>query len=98
MNKGDLIDAVAQRTGESRAAAQRMVEAVIGAILEGVERDQRVTIPKFGTFTKKHRKARTMVNPSTKVVVEIKARSTIGFAPSHVLRNGTIDSKHNGQG
>lgn len=92
MNKGDLIDAVAERTGESRAAAQRMVDAVIGAILDGVRREKRVTIPKFGTFTEKQRKARTMVNPATKAAVHVQARTTVGFSPSQVLRNGALES------
>lgn len=88
MNKTDLVDSVAQRTGESRAAAQRMVEAVIGAIVDGVREDQRVSIPRFGTFLRKHRKARTVRNPATSAPIEIKACTVLGFTASATLRNG----------
>lgn len=88
MNKGDLIETVAAQTGESKAGAARMVEAVLHGILEGVQRDEKVSLAGFGTFKKKHRKARTVINPATKSPMEISASTTLGFTPSGNLRNG----------
>lgn len=88
MNKGDLIDLVASNTGESRAGAARMVEAVLDSIVQGVNKDAKVSIAGFGTFKKKFRKARVCLNPSTKVPMQVQASTTIGFSPSETLRNG----------
>ncbi|MDX2116126.1 MAG: HU family DNA-binding protein [Planctomycetota bacterium] len=87
MNKGELIEAVAQVTGESRAGAARMVDAVLGSIVDGVQRHERVSIAGFGTFRKRTRKARTVINPSTKSPMEIGASTTVGFTASEILRN-----------
>ncbi len=86
MNKGELVDAVASELGESKAAAQRAVDAVIGNITNGVRTDESVTIVGFGTFTKKERAARTGRNPMTGEPMQIKASKTIGFKVSQALK------------
>lgn len=88
MNKGDLIEKVAEQTGETKAGAARMVEAVLDCIVNGVQRESKVAITGFGTFKKKQRKARIGINPVTKQPMEIKASTTVGFSPSETLRNG----------
>ena len=59
MNKGQLIEAVASELGDSKASATRALEAVINSITIGLKQDDAVTIVGFGTFSKKHRSART---------------------------------------
>lgn len=86
MNKGDLIDSVASRLGETRAAAARAVDAVFDALLEGVKSNDRVLITGFGAFEKKTRAARRGVNPATKERMMIEARTTIGFRPAEKLK------------
>ncbi len=88
MNKGDLIEEVAERLGESKASAGRAVEAVIKSIIEGVDEHEKVAISGFGTFKKRFRKARTGMNPATKQPIDIKASTTVGFTPSAALKNG----------
>jgi len=89
MTKAELIDLVAQNTGESRAGASRMVEAVLRSIVDGVQQHEKITIPRFGTFRKKVRKPRVGVNPLTKAKVEIRGCTTIGFTPSSTLKSQT---------
>ena len=43
------------------------------------EKDSKVTLTGFGTFSKSHRKARTGRNPSTGESAELKARNVIKF-------------------
>jgi DNA-binding protein HU-beta len=86
MNKGQLIEAVATQLGGSRAAASRAVDAVINCITHGIKGDDNVTISRFGTFTKKNRKARVGRNPITREPMEIKASRTVGFRPSQNLK------------
>jgi len=87
MNKGELIEAVAAETGESKAAAARAVDAIIKCISHGVQKDDAVTIVGFGTFQKKERAARTGRNPMTGEPIKIKASRTVNFKPSQTLKD-----------
>ena len=86
MNKGQLIEAVASELGDSKAAANRAVDAVIASITSGIKADDAVTIVGFGTFAKKDRPARTGRNPSTGEPMQIKASTTVNFKPSQGLK------------
>ena len=86
MNKGQLIENVAAELGDSKAAASRALDAVIGSITNGIKEDDAVTIVGFGTFTKKNRAARTGRNPSTGEPMQIKASTTVGFKASAALK------------
>ncbi|MHC4909193.1 MAG: HU family DNA-binding protein [Planctomycetota bacterium] len=87
MNKGQLIDAVAAELGDSKASANKAVDAVIQSITAGLKEDEAVTIIGFGTFSRKERAARTGRNPATGEPMEIKASTTVGFKPSAALKN-----------
>lgn len=86
MNKSDLIDSVASQLETSKAEAGRAIEAVIASISEGLQAEQKVAISGFGTFTKKHRAARTGMNPATKQPIEISESTTCSFKPSQQLK------------
>lgn len=86
MNKSQLIESVAAELGGSKASASRAVEAVINSIAEGLKHDEAVTIAGFGTFSKRHRAARTMRNPATGDLFEVKPSRTVGFKPSQALK------------
>ena len=84
MNKADLVDLVNKDRGvqfESRAAAERAVNAVIDAIKKGVQKDRSVQLAGFGTFTVRSRKARIGRNPKTGAPIRIAASRTVGFKP-----------------
>lgn len=88
MNKGDLVDLVATETKVTKSEALKLVDAVIRGIVQGVQSDEKVAISGFGTFRKRHRKARTGMNPITKEPIKIEASTTVGFTASSTLRNG----------
>ncbi len=86
MNKTDLIEKVATELKSTKAEATRSVEAVLGAIADGVKDDAKVTIAGFGTFLLKNRAGRTGVNPITKAPIEIKPSKTCTFRASPALK------------
>lgn len=86
MNKGQLVEHVAEELGESRASAERAVKAVLGSIVTGVKSDGAVAISGFGTFSRKARAARRGRNPRTGEEMEIPASTTVGFKPATLLR------------
>ncbi len=92
MNKGELVESVASRMGESKAVAAKAVDAVLQGMTEGVQKDDKVSIAGFGTFRKKMRKERRAINPSTKEPMLIPASYTVGFTPSAALKESLQES------
>ncbi|MCX6945605.1 MAG: HU family DNA-binding protein [Opitutales bacterium] len=81
MNKAELIDEVQQRLGgeTSKAAAERAVDAVLGAVGRGLRRDREVQLVGFGAFAVATRAARRGYNPHTRRPMKIRAMKTIRF-------------------
>tara|TARA_B100000029_G_scaffold513742_1_gene614221 strand:- start:2879 stop:3157 length:279 start_codon:yes stop_codon:yes gene_type:complete len=87
MTKSDLIEAVQQADGVpelTKKSTAAIVEAVFDAMKMAIDEDDRFSYPGFGTFKKKHRKARKGRNPKTNEEITIPARMTVSFkaAPS----------------
>ena len=87
MNKGDLIDVVADDAGLSKADATRAVDAVIGAITKALKSDQQVSLVGFGTFVVKKRAARQGRNPRTGETIQIAASNVAGFKAGKALKD-----------
>ena len=65
MTKSELINVIAARTDISKAKATDTVNALFDVIEETVASGEKVAIPGFGTFERKHKEARTVRNPQT---------------------------------
>ncbi|RLE11741.1 MAG: DNA-binding protein [Actinobacteria bacterium] len=65
MNKGELIEAVARNSGESKALADKMVNEMLDVIVGAVVSTGKVQITGFGTFEARNRAARMARNPQT---------------------------------
>jgi len=81
MNKTDLINAVAEKAGLSKANARAAVEATLSSIAESVEAGDKVALLGFGTFSVTEKKERTGINPRTKETITIAAKKIIKFKP-----------------
>lgn len=79
MNKGELIEAVARNTGESKALAEKMVNETLDVIVSGVVMSGKVQITGFGTFEARNRAARTARNPQTGAPIQVKATRVPAF-------------------
>ena len=82
MNKSDLVDALADSAGMTKADASRALDALFGTsgvIASALRSGERVQITGFGTFEAKHRKARMGRNPRTGATINIAASKTPGF-------------------
>lgn len=81
MNKADLINEVRKRLGTavSKAAAERAVDAVLGAVGHGLKLDREVQLVGFGAFAVATRAARRGYNPHTQRPMKIRAMKQIRF-------------------
>jgi DNA-binding protein HU-beta len=88
MNKAELIDNVQKALGTetTRREAEGAVDAVIGAISQGIKSDGKVQIVGFGSFDVKKRAARLGRNPQTGEPMDISASKSVGFKPSAALK------------
>ncbi len=87
MNKGELIDAVAAATGQSKAAVGGVVDATLDAITDALKKGDKVTFTGFGTFERRHREARMGRNPQTGEAVPIKAANVPAFKAGKALKD-----------
>jgi len=87
MNKGDLIDAVSNETGLSKADASRAVESVFSVITDALRNGKQVSLVGFGAFTVKARAARTGRNPRTGDTMQIAASRVPGFRAGKALKD-----------
>ncbi len=87
MTKEGLVEAVMKATGmETKASAQRAVEAVFDTISKTLGRGEDVTITGFGTFRVAKRAAREGRNPKTGEKIHIPASIRPKFRAGKVLK------------
>ncbi len=79
MNKKELIDSVADATGESRRLVNDVIDATINQITTHVKKGERVSLPGFGTFERRNRSARTARNPRTGEEIKVPATRVPAF-------------------
>ena len=65
MTKSELINIVAVRADIPKTKAALAVNAIFDSIEETVANGDKVSLPGFGTFERKHKEARTVRNPQT---------------------------------
>jgi DNA-binding protein HU-beta len=87
MNKQDLIAAVADGSGLTKADASKAVEAVFDSITATLKKGDEVRLVGFGTFSVSKRKASTGRNPRTGEPMEIKASSQPKFKAGKGLKD-----------
>ncbi len=86
MKKSDLVEAVAEKTGLTKADSTRALDAVFEAITKALKKGERVPVAGFGTFNVVKRKAREGRNPQTGATVKIAARKAVTFKPGTALK------------
>ena len=87
MNKTELIDAIAEIADLPKASASRALDAVLDSITNQLKAEEQVALVGFGTFTVKHRNARTGRNPQTGAAIEIKASKVASFKAGKALKD-----------
>lgn len=86
-NKADLVQTVAEKTGESKKAVQPVVEAVFETIQEHLTKGENVQIIGFGNFEVRERAARKGRNPQTGEEIEIPASKVPAFKAGKALKD-----------
>lgn len=79
MNKTELVNAIAEKSGLSKVDAKKALDATIEAMTEALAKGDKIALVGFGTYSVVEKAARTGINPQTKQKIEIAARKTVKF-------------------
>jgi DNA-binding protein HU-beta len=87
MNKGELVDAVAQKANVTKKQADAVITATIETVMEAVSGGDKVTLVGFGSFEARDRKAREGRNPKTGDKMEIPATKVPAFSAGKLFKD-----------
>ncbi len=79
MNKKELVDAIAAKTGQSKVDTTKFVESFIDTVTETLKSGDSVKIIGFGNFEVRERGARVSRNPRTGEKINVPASKSPAF-------------------
>jgi DNA-binding protein HU-beta len=86
MNKGDLVTAMAEKSGMTRGEAGRALDAALDAITAALKNGEEVKIVGFGSFLVTERAAGEARNPRTGEKVQVAASRAPKFRAGASLK------------
>ena len=94
MNKSELIDAIAKDANITKVAAKAALESFISNVTTTLsQKDGKVSLVGFGTFSVAERAARQGINPATKKPIKIAAKTVAKFKAGSDLADAVMGGK-----
>lgn len=93
MTKADLVNAIAEQAGLSKADAEKALKAFTGAVTQALKAGEKVSLVGFGTFSVGQRAARTGKNPQTGAKIKIPAAKSPKFKAGKALKDSVNKKK-----
>ena len=86
MNKSDLVNAIATKTGATKKAAEESLNAFVSVVTDALVKGDKVQLVGFGTFETRKRAARKGRNPQTGAELKIPASKAPSFKAGKALK------------
>ncbi len=93
MNKGDLVDKVAEKASVTKKQADAVLTAALEVIMDAVSSEDKVTLVGFGSFEPRKRKAREGRNPKTGEAMEIPETVVPAFSAGKLFKEKVASQK-----
>ncbi|HHV28741.1 HU family DNA-binding protein [Acetivibrio mesophilus] len=87
MNKTELVNSIASKSGLSKKNSEAALNAFIASVEEALKSGDKVVLVGFGTFEVKNRAARKGRNPQTKEEITIPASKAPVFKAGKGLKD-----------
>jgi DNA-binding protein HU-beta len=87
MNRAELVDSVADATGQPKSEVSRTLGALVHTVTGALAKGDKVTLVGFGTFERRNRKARIGRNPRTLAPLKIAAAKVPAFRAGKELKD-----------
>ena len=81
MNKTELIAAMAENAGLTKADAKKALDGFLTAVSSELKNGGKVTLVGHGTYQVVEKSARKGINPKTKEAIHIPAKKVVKFKP-----------------
>jgi len=85
MNKAELIDAIAEESGLTKADSKKALDAFINSTSKALKGGDRISLIGFGSFSTSERAARLGRNPKTGAEIKIPKKTVVKFKPGSEL-------------
>ncbi len=82
LTKKDLVNAIYMQIGFSKQISENLINEFFFLIISNLEKEKKIKISNFGTFSVRLKKSRIGRNPKTKENKTISERNVILFKPS----------------
>lgn len=86
LNRSELVAAVAEKSGNSQAAVNGVLDAVFEVFTEQVSKGEKVSIPGWLAVERTERAARTGRNPQTGETIQIPAGYSVKLSAGSKLK------------
>ncbi|MET8864696.1 HU family DNA-binding protein [Nonomuraea sp. NPDC004580] len=86
MNKSQLVDAIAAKTGQSKAAVAAVVNATTEVVQDAVAKGDKVTVPGFGVFERRFREGGERRSPQGGTV-HVASKHVPAFKPGRAFKD-----------
>jgi DNA-binding protein HU-beta len=86
MNKAELIEAIAKKTGGTKASVETTLDTFMDTVTGALTKGDNVALIGFGTFSVSKRAARKGRNPSTGAEIKIPAAKVAKFSAGAKLK------------
>ena len=87
MNKGELVNALAAKSGLSKKDSETALNAMVEVISTSLAKGDKVQLIGFGTFETRKRPARSARNPRTGETVKVAACKAPAFKAGKALKD-----------
>lgn len=87
MTKSELVMTVSGAADIPPKAVETMLNATLDAIIDALAESNTIVLPGFGTFSRKHREARTCRNPNTGESMEVPECDVASFKPGKRMKD-----------
>jgi len=86
MNKAELVEAIAKKTGGTKASVEGTLDALMETVTVTLTKGDSVALIGFGTFSVSKRAARKGHNPATGAEIKIPASKVAKFSAGAKLK------------
>lgn len=93
MNKGELVDQVADKATVTKKVADSVISAALEVVMEAVSKGDKVTLVGFGSFEPRQRQKREGRNPRTGEKMDIPATKVPAFSAGKLFKDKVSTSK-----
>ena len=82
LTKKDLVNLVYMQIGFSKQVSEHLINDFFSLIISNLQKEKKIKLSNFGTFSVRQKKTRIGRNPKTKEKKTISERNVILFKPS----------------